>query len=298
MADKLTQDQIEEYRDAFQHFDKDNSGFITTKELGNAMRSLGENPREEDLQMMINSVDIDGNGQMDFEEFVKLMVAKNQFSFNEREAKEAFRIFDRDCRGYVMSEELRQVFQTLEEKIPEHDINEMLQDQKHQFNRKISFDVESNPMKLQNVTCIFQESIPECQLEEYFEAFRCFDKDNSGYITTKELGTLMKSLGENPTENELQRIINTVDIDRNGMMDFQEFVKLMSTKNQFGMEVNEAKGAFRIFDSDDRGYVLTSELRQAFGRLEENISESELDDILEDKCQAETGKYLLKSLRR
>lgn len=48
---------------------------------------------------------------------------------------------------------------------------------------------------------------------EYFEAFNHFDKDNSGHITTKELGTLMKSLGENPTENELQRIINTVDID-------------------------------------------------------------------------------------
>ena len=48
---------------------------------------------------------------------------------------------------------------------------------------------------------------------EYFEAFRYFDKDNSGHITTKELGTLMKSLGENTTENELQRIINTVDID-------------------------------------------------------------------------------------
>ena len=48
---------------------------------------------------------------------------------------------------------------------------------------------------------------------EYFEAFNYFDKDNSGYITTKELGTLMKSLGENPTEYELQRIINTVDID-------------------------------------------------------------------------------------
>lgn len=77
---------------------------------------------------------------MDFEEFVKLMVAKNQFSFNEEEAKEAFRIFDRDCRGYVMSDELRQVFQTLEEKIPEHEINDMLQDQKHQFNRKITFD--------------------------------------------------------------------------------------------------------------------------------------------------------------
>ena len=76
----------------------------------------------------------------------------------------------------------------------------------------------------------------------------------------------------------------------NGMMDFQEFVKLMLTKNQFGMEINEAKQAFRIFDVDDRGYVLTSELRQAFSRLEENISESELDEILEDKCQAGNRK--------
>lgn len=76
----------------------------------------------------------------------------------------------------------------------------------------------------------------------------------------------------------------------NGIMDFQEFVKLMFTKSQFGMEVSEAKEAFRIFDADDRGYVLTSELRQAFSRLEENISESELNDILEDKCQAGNRK--------
>ncbi|XP_074639276.1 neo-calmodulin-like isoform X1 [Acropora palmata] len=138
--DKLTQEQIQDYKDAFLHFDKDSSGFITTKELGNVMRSLGENPREEDLQMMINSVDIDGNGQMDFEEFVKLMVAKNQFSFNEEEAMEAFRIFDRDDRGFIMSTELRKIFQSMEDKISDHDINEMLQDQKHQFNRKITFD--------------------------------------------------------------------------------------------------------------------------------------------------------------
>ena len=54
---------------------------------------------------------VSGNGQMDFGEFVKLMVAKNQFSFNEDEALEAFRIFDRDDRGYIMSTELRSIFQ-------------------------------------------------------------------------------------------------------------------------------------------------------------------------------------------
>lgn len=74
------------------------------------------------------------------------------------------------------------------------------------------------------------------------------------------------------------------------MMDFQEFVNLMLTKKQNGMELCEAKEAFRIFDRDDRGFILTSELRQAFATLEEDIPESELDEILEDKCQSGNRK--------
>ncbi|CAH3162761.1 unnamed protein product [Porites evermanni] len=127
-------------------------------------------------------------------------------------------------------------------------------------------------------------------LLDYWDAFQYFDKDNSGFITTKELGNLMRSLGENPTENELQSIINVVDMDENGLMDFQEFVQLMSKKNQYGLDATEAKQAFRIFDRDDRGYVLTSELRQAFRSLEEDIPESELDEILEDKYQSGNRK--------
>lgn len=73
-------------------------------------------------------------------------------------------------------------------------------------------------------------------------------------------------------------------------MDFQEFVQLMSKKNQYGLDATEAKEAFRIFDRDDRGYVLTSELRQAFRSLEEDIPESELDEILEDKYQSGNRK--------
>lgn len=42
------------------------------------------------------------------------------------------------------------------------------------------------------------------QFLEFKEAFSLFDKDGDGTITTKELGTVMRSLGQNPTEAELQ----------------------------------------------------------------------------------------------
>ncbi|KAK3913829.1 Calmodulin [Frankliniella fusca] len=57
------------------------------------------------------------------------------------------------------------------------------------------------------------DQLTEEQIAEFKEAFTLFDKDGSGSITTKELGTVMRSLGQNPTEAELQDMINEVDAD-------------------------------------------------------------------------------------
>ena len=51
---------ILEYKEAFNLFDRDGSGTITSKELSIAMRSLGQNPSEEQLESIMKEVDIDG----------------------------------------------------------------------------------------------------------------------------------------------------------------------------------------------------------------------------------------------
>ena len=50
-------------------------------------------------------------------------------------------------------------------------------------------------------------------LTEFKDAFSLFDKDGNGTISKDELGMVMKSIGRNPTEQELQDMINDVDAD-------------------------------------------------------------------------------------
>uniref|UniRef100_A0AAY4CX77 Calmodulin 3a (phosphorylase kinase, delta) n=1 Tax=Denticeps clupeoides TaxID=299321 RepID=A0AAY4CX77_9TELE len=95
------------------------------------------------------------------------------------------------------------------------------------------------------------DQLTEEQIAEFKEAFSLFDKDGDGTITTKELGTVMRSLGQNPTEAELQDMINEVDadgefskltdeevdemireadIDGDGQVNYEEFVQMMTAK--------------------------------------------------------------------
>merc|ERR1712087_75486 len=125
-ADQLTEEQIAEFKEAFSLFDKDGDGTITTKELGPVMRSLGQNPTEAELQDMINEVDADGNGTIDFPEFCTLMARKMKDTDSEEELKEAFRVFDKDGNGFISAAELRHIMTNLGEKLTDEEVDEML----------------------------------------------------------------------------------------------------------------------------------------------------------------------------
>lgn len=123
-------------------------------------------------------------------------------------------------------------------------------------------------------------SLTEEQIAEFKEAFSLYDKDGNGSITTKELGTVMRSLGQNPTETELQEMINEVDADGNGTIDFPEFLTMVERKMKDTDKEEEIREAFRVFDKDGNGYINAAELKHVMTNLGENMTDAEIDSMI------------------
>ena len=126
IRDQFSDEQLAEFQEAFALFDKDGDGRITSQELGTVMRSLGQNPTEAELRDMIHEVDCDGNGTVDFDEFLLMLQRKMKDSDTEEELRQAFRVFDRDGNGLISANELRHVMTNLGEKLTDAEVDEMI----------------------------------------------------------------------------------------------------------------------------------------------------------------------------
>jgi len=126
MADHLTCEQIGSYQDAFTRFDEDADGVVTHVEVGQIMRSIGQNPSEAEIQDMVNTVDKDGTGNIDFPEFLLMMTQKHNTENAEEEIREAFKVFDGDGNGFINRQELAVVMMNIGEKLTHEEIQEMI----------------------------------------------------------------------------------------------------------------------------------------------------------------------------
>ncbi len=111
--DKLTPSQAERFREHFALFDRDGNGKISEKEIGTALRSLGYTPDEKEL----NQIKDDVNGDIEFEEFVNLVVKRMSEPLTTEELRDALSIFDKNEDGYITADELHSQLTALGDKL-------------------------------------------------------------------------------------------------------------------------------------------------------------------------------------
>ncbi|XP_063717122.1 uncharacterized protein LOC134844393 [Symsagittifera roscoffensis] len=127
------------------------------------------------------------------------------------------------------------------------------------------------------------EHLTEAQIEEFYVAFDWFDTDGSGTVDHEELGSVLRSLGQNPTAEEVADMMAEVDVNKTGIIEFNEFLTLITSKITEDTDSEETvRQAFQLFDQDDDGFITVSELYRMMANLGEHLNMEDVKQMVRD----------------
>eukprot|EP00090_Calanus_glacialis_P028428 TRINITY_DN4567_c1_g1_i1.p1 TRINITY_DN4567_c1_g1~~TRINITY_DN4567_c1_g1_i1.p1 ORF type:complete len:166 (-),score=63.77 TRINITY_DN4567_c1_g1_i1:79-576(-) len=121
---QITREDTECLKDAFALFDADKDGEITTQELAKIMNHHGFHPSIDELSAMIENVDKNSNGTIDYDEFVEMMIEREEEENDD--VAQAFKVFDRDGDGLISADEIRETMNNLGEELTEAEVKAMV----------------------------------------------------------------------------------------------------------------------------------------------------------------------------
>jgi len=108
-----------------------------------------------------------------------------------------------------------------------------------------------------------------------------FDIEGTGTIDAKELKVAMRALGFEPSKEEIKQIIADADKEGDGNIEFEDFLNLMTLKYSERDPKDEIVKAFKLFDEDDSGRISFKNLKRVAKELGENITDEELQEMIE-----------------
>jgi Ca2+-binding EF-hand superfamily protein len=119
---------LSHYKDAFNMFDKNKDGYLSTKELTNSLVSLGHNTDDPDLAQTLGELSKSKLTLIDFDYFSNLAYKRTKTADLANNVIQAFRMFDKKDNGKITTSELRNILTTLGDKLAEQEVEIMLKE--------------------------------------------------------------------------------------------------------------------------------------------------------------------------
>ncbi|KAH7431742.1 hypothetical protein KP509_08G063700 [Ceratopteris richardii] len=133
---------------------------------------------------------------------------------------------------------------------------------------------------------VIAERLTEEEIAGLKETFQMIDTDSSGSITFEELKIGLQKLGSRLMDEEIQKIMEAADVDKNGTIDYGEFITATLNLNKIEREEN-LLAAFAYFDKDGSGSISKQELQQAC--VDHNVGDAEIEQIISEIDQNNDG---------
>ncbi|CAG9856422.1 unnamed protein product [Phyllotreta striolata] len=138
--------------------------------------------------------------------------------------RKAFTMFDTGKTGFIETIKIATILNTIGQLFDETALNELIIKNDPDKTGQVNFD-----SFYEIVSPFLEEDLDEAETQqELKEAFRLYDREGNGYITTGTLKEILAALDDNLTSRDLDGIIAEIDTDGSGTVDFDEFMEMMT----------------------------------------------------------------------
>jgi calcium-dependent protein kinase len=139
IAEHLSVEEVEVIRDMFTLMDTDNDGKVTFEELKSGLLKVGSQLAEPEIKLLMDVADVDGNGTLDYGEFVAVTIHLQRME-NDEHFRRAFMFFDKDGSNFIELDELRVILADESGLTDENVLNEIMREVDTDKDGKISYD--------------------------------------------------------------------------------------------------------------------------------------------------------------
>jgi len=225
-------DSSSDFKKLFSDFDRDGDGLITIEELNMAMAHFGKDVPQTELSAIFEKVDKNKDQRIDFREFSELVVALETKYGKLRTgstSQNTFEDFDKDKDGLVTLDEIRLHLLGEGKGISENELKDLFGKADKNSDGKIDVTEFNGLVEL------IQGKANEIKIHpDLAKVFEQFDANHDGLISKDEVRSILRAIGKDLSDSDLETCFNEADTNKDGKIDITEFSSLIAKLKQVG----------------------------------------------------------------